>query len=174
MVILAPNGRYRLGVNTLANMEGVHPWLVEIAKQAIQLTTVDFCVLPGGGLRSHEQAEENAARGTGVKNSLHIRQHTGYSHAVDLVAYVGKPTWEPLALYREIRAAVLQAAGELGYPVQHGADWDIDGITGERGEYDWPHWQIPNLPHRRKAALEQLNSTRTTLSLPGITEVDWP
>lgn len=158
--VLAENGRFHLGVNTLANLKDVHPTLVAVAKRAIQLTTVDFCVIPGGGARSYAAAAANAEKGVGIKNSLHIRQHDGYAHAMDLVAYVGKPTWAPVSLYHEIRDAVKQAAAELGVPIQHGATFPRP---------DWPHWQIPYLPNRVKEAVEEMNNIRAALGLEAIT-----
>jgi len=140
-----------------------------MVEQAITLTPADFCVVEGGGMRSPEQAADNAKRGTGVLNSMHIRQPDGYGHAVDLVAFAdGKPNWNRLELYKLIRPAVLQAAAMVGIPIQHGADWDIDGITAEKGEWDWPHWQFPKRPDRIAAAYDQLNEWRKALGLSQI------
>lgn len=166
--ILQPHNRFRIGSRTRANLSGVHPALVAMVEQAIQLTPVDFCVVEGGGVRSPEQAQDNAKRGTGVLNSMHIRQPDGYGHAVDLVAWVdGMPAWTQ-SYYKQMRPAILQAAAMVGIPIQHGADWDIDGITGEKGEWDWPHWQFPKRPDRIAAAYDQLNEWRAALGLSAI------
>lgn len=151
---------FKLSARSLRNLEGVHPKLVEAVKLAITYTTQDFGILDGGGVRSAEQARDNARRGVGVANSLHIAQADGYGHAVDLVAFVdGKPSWEQ-RYYPAIRDAMLRACDDVELPIQHGADWDVDGILGERGEWDWPHFQIPNLPHRRQAAEAAMRDRR--------------
>jgi peptidoglycan L-alanyl-D-glutamate endopeptidase CwlK len=148
---------FRLSEGSAGNLEGVHPTLVRAVKIAITITEQDFCILPGGGVRSVAAAADNAKRGVGVVNSLHIPQLDGYSHAVDLVAYVGGPTWDK-RYYPAIRRAMLAACDRLLLPIQHGADWDCDGITGEKGEWDWPHFQLPKLPHRVAAAKEAMNA----------------
>ena len=147
---------YRLGRASRANLEGVHPEICAAVEIAIKLTEQDFCILSGGGVRTAAAAADNARRGVGVSTSLHIRQPDGYGHAVDLVAYAGgKPSWDKRH-YPAIRRAMLAACDRVGLPIQHGADWDIDSITGEPGEWDWPHFQIPNLPHRVEAAREAM------------------
>lgn len=163
---------FELGAGTLRNLRGVHPRIVEAVHLAIQITRQDFCVLPNGGVRSVDAARVNAANGVGVANSLHIVQHDGYGHAVDLVAYEhGRPTWgdgtakDRDRLYMPIREAMLAACDSIRLPIQHGADWDLDGITGERGEWDYPHWQIPNLPHRQREALAAMRGRRLARGL---------
>ena len=157
---------YQLGSRSLRNLDGVHPDIVRAVKLAIKRTKQDFCIIDGGGLRSTADAKANAARGVGVTNSLHIKQSsTGYGHAVDLVAYRnGRPDWgtsynERVVLYQPIREAMLSACDEIGLLIQHGADWDGDGILGERGEWDWPHWQIPQ-KRARIAALASAMAKR--------------
>lgn len=134
---------FKPGKRTLRNLKGVHPKLVAAVMLAFRYATQDFCILDNGGVRSPAVAKDNAVRGVGVANSLHIIQSDGFGHAVDLVAWEnGKPSWKQ-SLYPEIHEAMFRACDELGVPVQNGADWDNDGITGERGEWDWPHFQLP-------------------------------
>jgi peptidoglycan L-alanyl-D-glutamate endopeptidase CwlK len=144
--------RYILGPRSLRNLEGVHPDLVRAVELAIKYTTQDFTIIDGGGLRTPAQALANAAAGTGIAKSQHLPQSDGYGHAVDLVAWVdGKPDWGR-HYYDAIRRAMLRACDEIGLPIQHGADWDMDGVTGERGEWDWPHFQMPAYPHKLEVA----------------------
>jgi len=142
---------FKAGARTLTNLEGVHPELAAAVLLAFKYTKQDFCIIDGGGLRTLEQATVNAARGVGVKNSLHRIQPDGFGHAVDLVAYQGGPSWDA-KLYPPIREAMFRACDELGVLVQNGADWDNDAKFGERGEFDMPHFQLPQWPHSRDAA----------------------
>jgi peptidoglycan L-alanyl-D-glutamate endopeptidase CwlK len=143
---------YKAGKRTMANLCGVHPELVAAVLMAFRYAKQDFCIVDGGGLRTQAQADSNAARGVGIKRSQHLPQADGFGHAVDLVAYqAGRPSWEK-GLYRAIHHAMFQACDELGIAIQNGADWDNDGITGERGEWDWPHFQLPKWPHTLAAA----------------------
>ena len=131
---------FRLGHGTRQNLRGCHPTILELAELVITRTTVDFCVIPGGGFRSKQQAENNAKRGTGVLTSRHL---TG--DAIDFVAFVdGKPSWE-LKHYGPLMECVYECADELNFLFVHGADWNCNGKLGEAGtkEWDWPHIQRP-------------------------------
>lgn len=153
---------YSLGKRSLRNLVGVHPDIGRAVHLAIGYTTQDFGIPNDGGLRSIAQVSAIVKRGTGIANSLHLPQADGFAHAVDLVAWENmKYTWgknheDKLRLYLPIRAAMLRACDEVGIPIQHGADWDLDGILEEPGEWDWPHFQFPNLPHRKAAAFEAM------------------
>ena len=65
--------------------------------------------------------------------SKHLKQDDGYSHAVDLMAYIKGvgDRWE-LKLYDEIADAMKSAAKDVGVPVRWGAAWHINNIA----EYD--------------------------------------
>lgn len=128
-------------------LNGVHPDLVRVVRRAIEVTTQDFSVAEG--LRSAQQAQANAAAGTGIANSLHIRQPSGYGHAVDLHPY--PLNWKDLAAFRAVARAMFEAADEFGVLLQWGADWSLNGKINEPGEWDFPHFQIPQ-SYRASAA----------------------
>jgi peptidoglycan L-alanyl-D-glutamate endopeptidase CwlK len=78
---------YSLGARSLAELEGVHPKLVEVVKRSIELTTQDFAV--HDGLRTIAEQREYVRRGVSkTMNSMHMRQEDGYGHAFDLVPYI--------------------------------------------------------------------------------------
>jgi peptidoglycan L-alanyl-D-glutamate endopeptidase CwlK len=138
---------YSLGKQSIAKLDGVHPDLERVVRRAIEITAQDFSVAEG--VRSVAQAQFNAAAGTGVVNSLHIRQPDGYAHAVDL--WPLPLDWRDIPSFERVASAMFQAADELNVLIQWGADWDMDGTPRERGEWDHPHYQMPQ-PHRREAA----------------------
>lgn len=146
---------YVLGRVSNEKLIDVHPDLARVVRRAIEITGQDFSVAEG--LRSQAQANANAASGTGIKNSRHLRQPDGYSHAVDL--WPAPLNWKNLDAFRLVAHAMLQAADEIDVPLQWGADWDTDGIEGERGEFDMPHFQTPlprNIQRSRDARIRRM------------------
>ena len=118
---------FKLSQRSLDRLEGVHPDLVEVVKGAINYTKVDFGVTCG--LRTVEQQEQLVAAGKSqTMNSKHIPQDDGYSHAVDLVAYIGSDVAWELNLYDDICDAMAQAARDVGIAVKWGAAWSEGDI----------------------------------------------
>lgn len=127
--------KYKLGKRSLENLKGVNPRLVNVVKRAIEITTVDFGVTQG--LRTIEQQKEYVRTGKSkTMNSLHLPQNDGYSHAVDVVAYIGKDiSWE-LNLYDNIADAFAKAAKEQNVSIRWGAAWTIPDITKWNGSME--------------------------------------
>jgi peptidoglycan L-alanyl-D-glutamate endopeptidase CwlK len=157
---------FKLGARSEKNLEGVHPDLVRVLRRALEITQVDVTILDGGGLRTLAQAQDNAARGTGIVNSLHRKQPDGFGHAIDAVAY--PVNWgndkANLDRFREVARAVKRAAAELRVPIRQGLDWDMDGVWSERGEYDMPHFEMPK-PWHLPRAIELMERHREELGL---------
>ena len=77
---------FTLSSRSLSKLEGVHESLVNIVKEAIQVSKVDFGVICGTRTKS-EQAELVKKGASKTMNSRHLPQEsTGKSHAVDLMA----------------------------------------------------------------------------------------
>ena len=123
---------FKLSKRSLDRLEGVHPDMVATVKRAIELTKVDFGVTCG--LRTVEEQKKLVAAGRSqTMNSKHIPQSTGYSHAVDLVAYVdGEVCWE-LNVYDDICDAMAKAAKEAGCAIKWGAAWSEGDIRSYPG-----------------------------------------
>ena len=117
-----------LSGRSLTRLSGVHPQLTQVVKKAIKLTSVDFGVTCG--TRSVETQRELVAAGKSqTMNSKHLPQADGYSHAVDLVAYVGSDVAWELNLYDNIADAMAEAANEVGLQLKWGAAWSVGDIT---------------------------------------------
>lgn len=119
---------FQLSQRSLDKLVGVRPELIEVVKQAIQITTVDFGVTEG--LRTKERQIELFEKG-----ASQIRD--GGKHvdgmAVDLVAYIdGRISWE-LNLYDNIADAMKQAAIEKNVALRWGAAWNVPDIRLWRG-----------------------------------------
>jgi peptidoglycan L-alanyl-D-glutamate endopeptidase CwlK len=109
-------------------MAGVHEDLVSVVKRAIEISTVDFCVIEG--MRSVERQKQ--LFDAGASKTMNSRHITG--HAVDLAAMVcGEVRWD-WPLYHQIADAMLQAAQELGIVIVWGGLW-----TTFR---DGPHFEL--------------------------------
>jgi len=113
--------------NSLKNLKGVHPDLVSVMYNALDITTVDFAITEG--LRTVERQKKLLEQGKSTTmNSRHL---TG--HAVDVMAYVGgKGSWD-WDLYEVIAVAVKKAAKDLDVPIKWGGDWTTfkDGVHFE-------------------------------------------
>ena len=120
---------FTLSSRSLSKLEGVHESLVNIVKEAIQVSKVDFGVICGLRTKS-EQAELVKKGASKTMNSRHLPQEsTGKSHAVDLMAYIGsRASWE-LNLYDDIADAMAQASKEHNVPIKWGAAWSIGNIA---------------------------------------------
>ena len=152
---------FTLSSRSLSKLEGVHESLVNIVKEAIQATKVDFGVICGTRTKQ-EQAELVKKGASKTMNSKHLPQEsTGKSHAVDLMAYIGsRASWE-LNLYDDIADAMRVGAIMEGVNVTWGGAWhktlnswsgsshDLldEYIDTRRGQgrkpfIDGPHFQI--------------------------------
>lgn len=123
---------FKLSKRSLGKLEGVHPDMVAVVKRAIEITDVDFGVTQG--VRTLAQQKEYVRTGKSqTMNSKHLPQSDGFSHAVDVVAYVdGNVAWE-LNLYDNIADAFKRAAQELDVSIKWGAAWNVTDITKWNG-----------------------------------------
>lgn len=108
---------FRFGDRSERKLVGVHPHLVQVSRRALELSTVDFGITEG--LRSVER--QRLLMDTGRSKTMRSRHITG--HAVDVVAYDGKYTYEPFELYTDIAEAYRKAAIEHGVEIGWGAAW---------------------------------------------------
>ena len=152
---------FNLSQRSLDKLEGVHPDMVAVVKRAIELTDVDFGVTYG--VRTVEEQEKLVASGRSqTMKSKHLIQDTGYSHAVDLVAYDGSDVVWEINVYDNICDAMARAADELEVPVKWGAAWsegdirfyedtaedamnayiDLRRSQGRRPFIDGPHFEM--------------------------------
>jgi hypothetical protein len=118
---------FQLSSRSLSKLEGVNPALVEVVKDAIRLTKVDFGVTYG--LRTLEEQKRLVAEGRSqTMKSKHLE-----GRAVDLVAYFGSDiSWE-LNVYDDICDAMAEAARNQGVAIKWGAAWSEGDIREYAG-----------------------------------------
>ena len=123
---------FKLSTRSKNKLEGVHPDMVAVVERAIELTKVDFGVTYG--VRSLAEQEKLVASGRSqTMKSKHLIQDSGYSHAVDVVAYDGSDVIWEINVYDDICDAFKQAAEEKGVAVKWGAAWSEGDIRSYKG-----------------------------------------
>lgn len=131
---------YNLSQKSLNTLHGVNQKLVDIVKDAIKISTVDFSV--GEGLRTIERQHLLMSQGKSkTEKSKHI---TG--QAVDLWAFVnGSVSWD-LKHYYDIAQAMRDSAIKHNVILTWGAVWDR-----ELNQIINPELAINAYAERRKA-----------------------
>jgi peptidoglycan L-alanyl-D-glutamate endopeptidase CwlK len=124
---------FKLSNRSKGKLEGVHPDMVAVVERAIGLTKVDFGVTYG--VRELEEQKRLVASGRSqtMKSKHLVQEDTGYSHAVDVVAYDGSDVVWEINVYDDICDAFKQAAEELGVAVKWGAAWSEGDIRSYEG-----------------------------------------
>ena len=123
---------FNLSNRSRGKLEGVHPDMVAVVETAITLTKVDFGVTYG--VRTVEEQEKLVASGRSqTMKSKHLIQDSGYSHAVDVVAYDGSDVVWEINVYDDICDAFKQAAEEKGVAIKWGAAWSEGDIRSYSG-----------------------------------------
>ena len=123
---------FKLSTRSKNKLKGVHPDMVAVVERAIELTKVDFGVTYG--VRSLAEQEKLVASGRSqTMKSKHLIQDSGYSHAVDVVAYDGSDVVWEINVYDDICDAFKQAAIEKGVAVKWGAAWSEGDIRSYEG-----------------------------------------
>ena len=127
---------FKLSTRSKNKLKGVHPDMVAVVERAIELTKVDFGVTYG--VRSLAEQEKLVASGRSqTMKSKHLIQDTGYSHAVDVVAYDGSDVVWEINVYDDICDAFKQAAIEKGVAVKWGAAWSEGDIRFYKGNTEF-------------------------------------
>lgn len=107
----------RLSKRSLDRLQGVHPRLVAVVKEASTLSPVDFMITEGVRTKARQASLVRA----GASRTMMSRHLTG--HAVDVAAMVdGQVRWD-WPLYPRIAAAFKAAAARQGTAIIWGGDW---------------------------------------------------
>lgn len=121
-------GNFRFGGASLANLHGVHPDLIAVARLALAKSHVDFSVVEG--VRTEERQEDLVADGASM--TMDSRHLTG--HAIDAYPWVEGQTSHSASDYAELARAFFEAAQEMGIHVDWGGEWT--------SFVDRPHWEL--------------------------------
>lgn len=127
----------QLGSTSVSRLKGVHPDLVRVVNRCAkdwkdkQFTFGITC-----GVRTLEEQKILVKKGASkTLKSRHIPAPNGYSHAIDVVAFIdGKVRWD-WPLYDKISKSMKAAAKAERVPIEWGGDW----VSFKDG----PHYQLP-------------------------------
>lgn len=130
---------------SINSLDGVHPQLVRVLKQAIKNTPIDFTVVEGVRTLARQQALYAQGRtkpgsvityADGVRNpSNHQIYKDGYGYAVDLYPFInGCVQLENRKALEIIASHIKQTAESMGIAVVWGGDW--------KRPCDPPHFQL--------------------------------
>lgn len=137
---------YKFGSRSLKNLEGIHPDLVKVMKEAIKESPSDFTITDGVRTTAQQQALYAKGRTTagskvtnvdGVKSkSNHQVKSDGYGYAVDLYAYYNGSVQvnDDKTIINKIAPHIKATAKKLGITIQWGGDW-----TSFK---DYPHFEL--------------------------------
>lgn len=138
---------YKLSKKSISNLDGVHPSLVDLVKIVMNWQVMDFSVAEG--IRTEDRQKELVESGKSkTMNSKHLRQTSGYGHAVDLYPYpidmekVNKGDVREISRFSLLAGLMIAAGKSRGVKVTWGGDWDRDGQTLDHTFFDAPHIQI--------------------------------
>jgi peptidoglycan L-alanyl-D-glutamate endopeptidase CwlK len=123
-------------------LEGVHPTLVEICHEAVQI--LDFKVIDG--VRTAEEQAINIARGVSwTKNSKHLLQPDGHSHAVDLAPWtISGVHWQDVEMFCVLAGVMRAVAFRLGVHLRWGGDFNMNDQTTDEKKRDYGHFELPD------------------------------
>ena len=127
----------RFGKRSMANLEDVHPLLVD---WALELVTIMDCSVISGVRDLTTQREYVSLGVSKTMNSMHLIQPDGYGHAVDLAPY-------PIKLERTRSFDLLAGIGlglafKMGIKIRWGGDWDQDMDVYDQRFNDLGHFEI--------------------------------
>ena len=123
----------------LERLKGVNEDLVRVVKHAAGL--VPLMVIEG--LRTRERQAELYAIGR-TKPGKPVTWTLNSKHCDGLAVDVGPVPldWSDKKAFLALAGAMFAGAQKVGITLRWGADWDSDGVYGEKGESDFPHFEV--------------------------------
>ena len=115
-----------LSKSSLSKLEGVDERLVQVVREALRITSIDFSVYEG--LRSYER--QLALFKQGLTEVTDEGKHL-IGHAVDLYAWDGQSR-SSLEYMGPVAEAMKYAAGSLDVKIRWGGAWHIPNIVATR------------------------------------------
>lgn len=130
---------FKLGKNTLTALASLRKArdprseiLIDAVKEFIEVTPIDFCIIPNGGYRTIDMQQELFANGKSKCDGLSNVSKHQLGLAVDLVPWTEKKgkykcSWDVKDTFY-LAGAFMAFCKEKSYNITSGADWNKDGI----------------------------------------------
>lgn len=112
---------FKLGHRSMERLEGVHPELIIVLKEAIKHTPIDFGIAPDGGVRTAQRQNElycnpkikTHADGYERLSAHQIKRGKRYGEAVDIICYLHSSlTWHEVH-FAIVGGVILSTASTL-------------------------------------------------------------
>lgn len=134
-------GKFSFGKVSMKQLNTVHPLLKEVALAAIELSTVDFGVLPLGGRRNKTEQKKLFDQGfSKCDGTIKLSKHQDGT-ACDFVPYVdGKYTWDNNKAFYEMHTAITTAWNSM-----HRTDFELVWGGHWSTFLDLPHYELKKL-----------------------------
>jgi len=134
---------FNLSKRSIQRLEGVNSNLIEIAKDAIKITNIDFGIPRYGGIRTAEEQNQLFLDKKSKADGFNNQSFHQSGDALDFYAYIdSNASWEHAHLAM-VAAAFLQSASSLGYKIEWGGLWRSGKKTnGIPYGWDMAHIQI--------------------------------
>lgn len=125
---------FKLGTRSKERLQGVDPRLIEIIKLALTISAIDFSIPKYGGYRDAATQRQLFQKKVSKCDGIELKSKHQSGLAFDMCAYVdGQASWDRYHL-TQAAAAILQAAGMLGYELHWG------GLF--KSWKDFPHFEL--------------------------------
>lgn len=138
---------YKFSQKSLDRLKDVHPDLVGLVHETMNMQIMDFSV--NEGVRTLERQKQLVAEGKSrTMRSKHLIQSDGYGHAVDLypspvnMQAVQRGDAREVLRFGVLAGVMLSLARRRGILLVHGADWNGNGQTLDHTFFDAPHFEI--------------------------------
>lgn len=135
-------GDFKLSNRSMSNMTGLHPDLIVLAKEAINITPYDFGI-NHTTIRTKDEQEQFLADGDSTTmNSRHVPENNEclLSCALDFNVYVnGRITWN-IKYFRKVAQAFVTTAIKYGIQIELGILWmkPVDGPHVQLNREQYP------------------------------------
>ncbi len=135
----------RLTTRDEQRLSAVDPRLAAVVREAALRTRQRFMVVEGRRTLARQQelyAQGRSTPGKVVTWTMKSKHLDGL--AVDLAPLdeQGAIPWGDFSAFAEVNKAMQDAAQMLEHAIRWGKDWNRNGIPGEKGETDSPHWEL--------------------------------
>ena len=138
--------KFALSQRSYFRLWRVHPSIIRVLEDAIDLTAIDFGVAYMGGFRTEDEQRQLFIQGVSkADGEIHMSKHqTG--DAVDLIIFVDGKALDPKEEhYTEmlcvVAGVVLSSAKRLGVPMKWGGDWGKGDVRSNKS-FDPYHFEF--------------------------------
>jgi peptidoglycan L-alanyl-D-glutamate endopeptidase CwlK len=131
---------FKFGPSSLARLDTCDVRLQQVAKAALEDSTIDFGIACGH--RGQEEQDRAVAEGKSKTPWPTSKHNSTPSRAFDFFPVVnGKADWNDIQKFKDIAHHILMTADRMGVKLRWGGDWNCNGVEDDKW-YDRPHVEL--------------------------------